>query len=74
MVPDRHSPVGTCRGEGIEGGMEGEGVDGPYVVDFVDGLAVAFECIFFFLGGGGRVEVFDGDAAFDGGSCVPWSI
>jgi hypothetical protein len=74
VVPDRHGSVGTRRGEGVEGGMEGERVDGPDVVDVVDGLAVAFECVFFFLGGGGRVEVFDGDAAFDGGGCVSWSI
>ena len=52
VVPDRHGPVGTRGGEGVEGGMEGEGVDGPDVVDVVYGLAVAFESIFLFLRGG----------------------
>ena len=33
--------------------MEGEGVDGPHVVDVVDGLAVAFERIYFSCEGEG---------------------
>ena len=73
MVPDRHGSIRTRRGEGVEGWMEGEGVDGPDVVDVVDSLAVAFECVFLFLRSGRRVEVFDGDTTFDGSSCVSWS-
>ena len=49
VIPDRHGSIRTRRSEGVESGMEGEGVDGPEVVDVVDGLAVAFERIFFFL-------------------------
>ena len=73
MVPDRHGSVGTRGGEGVERGVEGKRIDGPDVVDVVDGLAVAFEGVFFFLRGRRRVEVFDGDAAFDRGGCVSWN-
>lgn len=71
VVPDGDGRVGACGGEGVVYGVERERVDGVHLVDVVDGVAVAFEGVFFGLRGGGGVEVFDGDAALDGGGRVP---
>jgi hypothetical protein len=50
--------------------MEGEGIDGPYVVYVVDGLAMAFERVFFVLNGWTGVKVFDRYSTFRGSARV----
>ena len=46
-------------------GMECEGVDGPYMIDVVDGLSVALECVFLLLNLGAWVKVLHSDAPLD---------
>lgn len=45
--------------------MESECVDWPDVVDIVDRLPVAFECILFVLGFLTRIKVLDANPTFD---------
>jgi hypothetical protein len=44
--------------------MKGQGIHGPDVIDVFNGLAMAFESIFFLLGSRARVKVFNGNSTF----------
>ena len=74
VIPDRHRRIRTCRSESVERGMGSEGIDRPDVVHVVDGLSMAFESVFLFLSGWGRVEILYGDSTFYRSSCVSYSL
>jgi len=64
MVPNADCGIRTCGGKGVVGWVECKRVDRPDVVYIVDGLPMALESIFFILGDGGGIEVFNSYPAF----------
>ena len=71
-VPQRDKAISTARCKGAVHGMESQRIDRVDDIDTVLArLPMALEGVFARLGRFGRIEPFDGDAAFDTGGGVP---